>query len=131
MAEVNLMFEVHIKRPDSDIYKQLIQDWIEESTTVLPKYRIYVDDDLIVERSWMWHSGTFLQENIWVNLDHGSHIFKLQSRLNWNSVSKFNFERVQFYQFSIQYLLINNSSSTVDDPILNDHGREIEVSFLL
>ena len=131
MAEVNLMFEVHINRPDSDIHKQLIQDWIEESTTVLPKYRIYVDDDLIVERSWMWHNGTFLQENIWVNLGSGNHVFKLLSRPNWNSVSKVENYRIQVYNFTIQNLLINNSSAPVDNPILNNQGREIEVSFLL
>jgi hypothetical protein len=43
------------------------------------KYRIYVDDDLITERSWIWDNSTYLQEHIWVELNPtASHTLRLE-----------------------------------------------------
>jgi hypothetical protein len=44
------------------------------------RYRLYVDDDLITERNWIWDNSTFLQENLWVNIDPlVTHTLKLES----------------------------------------------------
>jgi hypothetical protein len=34
------------------------------------KYRIYVNDELIIERNWIWGNTTFLKENIAVFIDY-------------------------------------------------------------
>lgn len=51
--------------------KSLIED---------PKiYRIYIDDDLITERTFIWDTQTHISENIFVSLDQGEHSIKVQS----------------------------------------------------
>jgi len=32
-------------------------------------YRIYINEELLIERSWIWDSQTFLKENICINTD--------------------------------------------------------------
>lgn len=43
-----------------------------------PAYRIYVDDDLLTERSYIWGPNQFVKENIIVNIDAGPHTFRLE-----------------------------------------------------
>lgn len=62
MNTVNLTFEVHARIPSwishvRDHMKNLLTD---------NRYRIFVNDDLIVERNWIWDNNTFLKENLWV-----------------------------------------------------------------
>lgn len=40
--------------------------WIKLLDT---KYRVYVDEELITERNWSWDYYTYIDENIWVDLD--------------------------------------------------------------
>ena len=61
MIETNLIFEVLCHRPPWAIKNHL-------SKFTDSKYRIYVNDDLITERSWLWNNDTKLLENIWLNL---------------------------------------------------------------
>lgn len=61
MNTVNLTFEVHA----------LIPSWIssvgiKKKYYTDNKYRIFVNDDLIVERNWIWDNNTFLRENLWI-----------------------------------------------------------------
>ena len=52
-----------------------------------PVYRIYLDGDLITERTYIWNNakppatneGQYVKENIWVNLGPGTHNVKLES----------------------------------------------------
>lgn len=45
-----------------------------------PRYRIYVDDDLITERTFTWSPKTqFVEENIVVRAVQGEHKFKLEN----------------------------------------------------
>lgn len=45
-----------------------------------PCYRIYVDDELLVERSYFWRiQDAFVRELISVNLESGHHEIKLQN----------------------------------------------------
>ena len=32
-------------------------------------YRIYINDDLITERTWIWDNKTYLREDLWANLN--------------------------------------------------------------
>jgi hypothetical protein len=45
-----------------------------------PVYRIYVDNDLLTERTWIWPSyEIFIKENILVDLDPGKHRIAVQT----------------------------------------------------
>jgi lipopolysaccharide export system protein LptC len=45
-----------------------------------PSYRVYVDDELLTERSWIWPSyEVFIRENIEVELDSGVHEVKISA----------------------------------------------------
>jgi len=61
MDAIKFTCDVHCIRPNwamhhwLDIYK-------------LSAYRIYVNSDLITERTWLWDNSVYLQENIVVNL---------------------------------------------------------------
>ena len=56
MSQVNLKVQVHCLRPS----------WVNFENN---KYRLYVDNDMITERSWIWNTKTLLDENIWVELE--------------------------------------------------------------
>jgi hypothetical protein len=62
MSDVNLKFEVHCFRPP----------WARLNVNlkyVDSKYRIYINNDLIVERSWVWNNNIFLKEDVWITTD--------------------------------------------------------------
>lgn len=43
-----------------------------------PSYRVYVDDELLTERTWIWAAyETYICENIEVELDSGEHEVKI------------------------------------------------------
>ena len=42
---------------------------IQQKFKKLPKYRIYVNDDLIVERDWIWDNNIYIEEDIWVDCE--------------------------------------------------------------
>jgi len=77
MAEVNLKVQVHALQPG----------WIEYETN---KYRIYVNDDLITERTWIWNLNTVIEEDIWIEVPPCiSHIVRLESILDPKSIAQF------------------------------------------
>ena len=63
VKDVNLTFEVHCQYAHKH-----------------PRYRIYVDDDLITERTFIWGSKThFIEENLVVRALQGEYSFKLEN----------------------------------------------------
>jgi hypothetical protein len=60
MSEINLTFEIHCQRPPW-VIKNPLGNFTDS------RYRVYVNDDLITERSWLWDNNIFLKENIWIN----------------------------------------------------------------
>ena len=109
MVETNLIFEVLCYRPPWAIKNHLIK--FSDS-----KYRIYVNNDLITERSWLWNNDTKLLENIWLNLEN-------------NKEYKLRIEPVvtipEQAKFSIHNFKITNSN--VDINKIND----LQVNFIL
>jgi len=72
MLEVNLIFEVHCQRPPWGIINPV-------SKFLDSRYRVYVNDDLITERSWIWDNNIFLKESVWINSVQGSeHTLKIE-----------------------------------------------------
>lgn len=58
MSEVSITVQVHALQPS----------WIEHEK---PRYRLYVDDDLITERTWIWNIQTYIEEELRVEVDPG------------------------------------------------------------
>lgn len=46
-------------------------------TGEFPRYRVYVNDEMFTERSWIWHND-YLKENIQINAPAGAYKIKLQ-----------------------------------------------------
>lgn len=63
MKETSIMVEVHCTRPPWSIQNT--------KSKLGTRYRLYLDNDLIVERSWIWDNETFLLENIWISTEYG------------------------------------------------------------
>lgn len=62
MKEHNLTVDVHASWGD-----------------VCPRYRVYVDGDLLTERDFIWPGSTqYIKENIIVNLSAGSHTLQVE-----------------------------------------------------
>ena len=58
MTETSIVVQVHALQPN----------WIAHEQ---PKYRIYVNDDMITERTWAWDINTYIEETLYVGLDYG------------------------------------------------------------
>ena len=110
MPEVNLVFDVHGHQPtwvrEVDDVKDFEKDFRNS------RYRIYVNNDLIVERNWIWENNVFLRENIWVNSDSTEYYLKLEP---------VTYKPIQI-RFSIKNLTVN--SLPVDFNI-----EQLEISF--
>lgn len=61
-----------------DIYA----DWDETP----PRYRVYVDDDLLTERDFTWDNSIYIRENILVNLESGSHRLRIEQCNKFGSI---------------------------------------------
>ena len=73
-----------------------------------PIYRVYVDDCLLTERTYIWKNfNAFIKENLIVNLEQGTHSLKIES-VNWpeKSTSKFRLDNFCINEKSHQ--LVNN-----------------------
>jgi hypothetical protein len=61
MSTVSITVEVHCARSENS-----------------PIYRIYVDEDLLTERNWIWRAyDTYVCEHIEVDLGPGTHVLSL------------------------------------------------------
>lgn len=75
MSEItaHITVEVHCIRP-----AWAEQHWEEKYRD--SRYRLYIDNELITERTWIWNNSTLLQENLWISVDNTStHTLKLES----------------------------------------------------
>jgi len=62
MKEVNVKVEVHyIPLPPDSVEPNYLKQ------SIAPIYRLYIDDDLITERKWIWDNSTFIDENLYIN----------------------------------------------------------------
>ena len=104
MSETMITVQVHALQPR----------WIDLEK---PKYRIYVNDDLMTERTWVWDLQTYVEETLWAELANGiSHTVRLE-------IIKSN--PFDLAQFGLQNLTVNGTPSP-------DHGgHRSELSFML
>ena len=82
MSDVNLTVEVHCLQPR----------WIEHEKA---KYRIYVNDDLIIERTWIWDQDTVIEENITVDVTPEiTHTVRVECiKFNRGDLAQFGFRK--------------------------------------
>ena len=67
MNAVNILVDVHCIQPAWATYSKHIE--------YVSKYRVYIDNDLLTERTWAWSNETYIQENIWIYaIEKSSHI---------------------------------------------------------
>ena len=104
MSEVAISVQVHALQPN----------WIEHEK---PKYRLYVNDDLISERTWIWNMQTCIEEDVRVEVSPGvNHTIRLEIIKN---------DRMHLAQFGLQNLRIDGQPKP-------DHGgHRSELSFIL
>lgn len=81
MSEVSLRVQVHCLQPN----------WVEHENS---RYRLYVNDDLITERTWIWPVNNYIEEEILVEVaEHESHIVRLETILdNPRSLTQFGLQ---------------------------------------
>lgn len=87
-------------------------------TTNCPQYRLYVNDDLITERLWIWDATTVIEENVTVDLSPN------QYHSIWVKAVDLN-NPFLGSQLAIKSLKINGKAVG----LINEHRSEI--SFLL
>ena len=104
MSETRITVQVHALQPR----------WIDHEK---PKYRIYIDNDLITERTWIWDQETYIEEKLQVEVAEGiNHSIRLE-------LIKYN--PMHLSQFGLQNFKINGWPKP-------DHGgHRSELSFML
>jgi hypothetical protein len=79
----NITVEVHCRRPP-----WAINHWEERYRD--SRYRIYIDNDLITERTWLWDNTTYLREDLWANLTPKDlHFIRLEPVIHIPEQAKF------------------------------------------
>jgi flagellar assembly factor FliW len=110
MSEINLKVDVHCKRPD----------W--SFTNVNPicldnKYRIYINNDLITERNWIWGNDIFLCENIWIKTKNIVNNVRLESVLHIPEQAKFTLKN--FKVINYKYAVESEEDTKISFKIIN------------
>lgn len=104
MKETTITVQVHALQPG----------WIEHEK---PRYRLYFNDDLITERTWIWDMNTYIEESLIVNAEQG-----ISNTLRLDLLKS---DPMHLSQFGLQNLKVN----TWPKP---DHGgHRSELSFIL
>lgn len=72
MPQINLSIEIHCNKPSWINSGYILGNPVADYPVLRqPTYRLYVDDDLITERTWHWGEDIFIKEELWVNLSEG------------------------------------------------------------
>jgi len=84
MSQVNLKVQVHCLKPS----------WVNFEKN---RYRLYVNEYMLTERSWIWDVKTFIDENIWVELQSDTeHTIRLVPILDpIDSLAKFALKKLR------------------------------------
>lgn len=86
MSETVLMFEVHCLQPR----------WIALEQA---RYRLYVNDDLITERTWVWDQNSYVEETLVVKVNRtDTHTIRLEH---------IKFSRGHLAQFGLRTFRLN------------------------
>jgi hypothetical protein len=70
-----------------------------------PVYRVYVNDNLVTERNYIWESTHFIREHVFVKLSDGKHSIRVETPKNQNY--SFRIHRVVYDGAPLRF--INNT----------------------
>jgi len=77
MSQAVITVQVHCLKPS----------WINHEDN---RYRLYANDELMTERTWIWGLDTVIEENIQLDVDPGTAVtLRLEPILKPNSVAQF------------------------------------------
>jgi hypothetical protein len=105
--EIKIKVEVHALLLAGTYYEQ-------------PQYRLYVNDDLITERKWIWDINTIIEENLTVDLPPNEY-----HNIRVEAIHLSNYERWCGSQLALRNLNINDIFADIIDE------NRSELSFLL
>lgn len=104
MTDINISVEIHPIAPNRIKRDQ-------------PKYRIYINDELIVERTWIWNKLAYIEEKILVDLPTRiNHTIRVETIKN---------DPRHISQFVLQNLICNSNTKS------NQTEQLSELSFIL
>jgi hypothetical protein len=102
MAEVHINADIHCDRPS----------WVfadNNKKYQTPIYRIYVGDDLITERTWIWDQKTIIAESIWVSVQpHTDYVIRVEPILVNSAQAKFQLLNFKVVNSKYNLIRINN-----------------------
>lgn len=107
MEPINLLVEVHCYIPD----------WVflpyNQQQTRTNIYRLYLDNDLLTERTWAWdYTRIYIEEDVWIRVERNkSYNLILEPVLDNPAQAKFRFSN---FHIKGQY-----NSSAVNDKQIN------------
>jgi hypothetical protein len=124
MIEINLAVELWGQIPN---WQKVLHSSVTKSSRIPkgyiePKYRIYINDNLITERSWTWENNILLDENIWIYGEHDTdYILHLESIV-------FVPEQAVFKFSNFRGLNHNLTLNSIEDTVINfkTHKYNIE-----
>ena len=109
MNAVNLTVEVHCLKPS----------WVNHERNqrfLNSKYRVYIDNELLTERTWIWNNSNLLQENIWIYArSNSTHTIILVPVLNNPGQAAFTLSNL----------------TVVDQPFTSKQINDLTISFTL
>ena len=111
MDTINLIFNLHGTIPKW-VENQKIQSY--EKNFLNSRYRIYVNNDLIVERNWLFDNNIFLRESLWLNCILKEYTLKIEPIV-------FNLNQIKFF---IKNPKVNNKS-------IDFNPDQLELSFTI
>jgi len=69
MAVYQLIVEVHCQLPDWLLDPATAETTFPDSTCgSTPMYRLYINDEMLIDRSWIWGNNKFIRENLVVEM---------------------------------------------------------------
>lgn len=97
MIPTEISIEVHCDSPQ----------WADKENSY---YRLYIDNELLTERTWIWNCRTYIKENVVVNIEHAQqHKIRLETVYNQPQASA---------KFRLDNLLVNHIPFASNEPDL-------------
>lgn len=100
MTETNINIDVHCTRPSW----AFLFDVNQIKKYEISHYRLFIDSDLLTERTWIWDNNTFIKEDIWINVNPNiDYVIKLEPIIN--NPAQAQFELLNFKVINKNYQL--------------------------
>lgn len=106
MSDAKLTVNVSCIRPD-----WAINNPIDKFNDV--RYRLYVNEELFTERTWIWPNSYQLLENLWTMNDQQQYTVRVEPVLLHPNQAKFQIENLKISNLRYQTINVNDCAITV------------------